>query len=58
MTVVASALIAFGTLLAAWFALSLLSVPVLVVCVRSQQRANARRTARMRRDGWARATGR
>ena len=48
MTIVASAL-------AAWALVSLLSAPVLVVCVRAQQRANARRTIRFHRDGWRRS---
>jgi hypothetical protein len=45
MTIVASALVA-------WALLSIASAPVLVVCVRAQQRANARRTARLHREGW------
>lgn len=55
---VASALVAIGTILASWFALSVLSVPVLAVCVRAQQRANARRTVSLRRDQWTRVAGR
>ncbi len=51
MTFVASAL-------AVWALVSVLSTPVLVVCVRAQQRANARRTARLDREGWSRFSAR
>lgn len=58
MTIVASALVALGTILAVWSAVAVLSAPVLVVCVRAQQRANARRTARLHREGWTRLSAR
>lgn len=48
MTAALSALL----LLAAWSALSVLSVPVLALCVRSQARANARVTHRAQRAAW------
>ncbi len=52
MTAVLSALLALALLLAAWTALSVLSLPVLVLCVRSQARANARVTRRLERTAW------
>ena len=52
MTAVVSALLLLAVFLAAWTALSVLSVPVLVLCVRSQARANARVTHRLRRTTW------
>ncbi len=55
MTAVASALLALALFLAAWTALSVLSLPVLVLCVRSQARANARATHRLQRAGWGAA---
>ncbi len=55
MTAVVSALLTFTLFLAAWTAVSVLSVPFLVVCVRSQARANARVTSRLQRQAWAAA---
>jgi hypothetical protein len=52
MTGVASALLNVAQLLGAWTALSVISAPILVVCVRRRARANARVTRRMRYDGW------
>jgi hypothetical protein len=52
MTAVLSALLLLAVFLAAWTALSVLSVPVLVLCVRSRARANARATHRLQRAGW------
>jgi hypothetical protein len=48
-----SALAGIGTILGVWCAVSVLSVPLLVLCVRTQERANARLTCRMRRQDWA-----
>ncbi len=56
MTVVASSLVAIGTFLAIWTAVSFVTAPVLVLCLRAQQRAHAERFARVRREAWARAT--
>ncbi len=53
MTLVASALVALASVLGAWALVSVLATPMLVVCVRAQQRANARRTARLQREGWS-----
>jgi hypothetical protein len=55
---IASVLVAIGTLLAYWCAASILSVPVLVACVRAQQRANARRTVSLCRGEWMRSAAR
>ncbi len=52
MTAVASALLMLALFLAAWTALSLVSLPVLVLCVRSRARANARATQRLERAAW------
>jgi hypothetical protein len=52
MTGVASALLNVAQVLGAWTALSVISAPILVVCVRRRARANARVTRRMRYDGW------
>lgn len=52
MTALASALASLATILGVWSAASLLSVPVLVLCVRTQARANARLTRRLRRGAW------
>lgn len=58
MTALLSALIAIATVVGLWFAAAVVSVPILVVCVRSQGRANARRAAQVRREGWARSASR
>jgi len=55
MTAVVSTLLAVALFLAAWAALSVIAVPVLVVCVRSQAKANARITRRLGRAGWTAA---
>ncbi len=52
MTALVSALVTVATILGLWFGVSVLSVPILVLAVRSQERANARLTARMRRSQW------
>ncbi len=53
MTAAVSALLTFTLFLAAWTAVSVLSVPILVLCVRSQARVNARVTHRLQAQGWA-----
>jgi hypothetical protein len=53
MTALLSALVGVATILGFWCAVSVVSVPILVLCVRSQERSNARLTARMRRAEWA-----
>lgn len=58
MTIVASALVSLATIFVVWSLVSVVSAPVLVVCVRAQQRANARRTARLSREGWTRLSAR
>lgn len=55
MTALLSALLGLATILGVWCALSVLSVPILVLAVRSQGRANARRAAALRRDAWSRS---
>jgi hypothetical protein len=56
MPIVASTLVAIGTFLAIWTAVSFETAPVLVFCLRAQQRAHAERFALVRREAWARAT--
>jgi heme exporter protein D len=50
-----SALLLLATFLAAWTAVAVASVPILVLCVRSQARANARLTRGLERRAWAAA---
>ena len=52
MTAVVSALLLLAVFLAAWTALSVLAVPVLVLCGRSRARANASVTHRLQRTTW------
>lgn len=47
MNAVVSTLPVLALLLAGWTALSVVSVPILTLCVRSQARANARITRRL-----------
>ncbi len=53
MTAVVSALLVLALFLAAWAALSVLSVPILVLAVRSRERANARLTRGLDRRAWS-----
>ncbi len=53
MIAVSSVLLLSLVVLAAWCAASVVAVPVLARCVRSQARANARLTRRLSRDAWA-----
>ncbi len=55
MTALLSALASAASILGIWCAVSLLSFPILVLCVRSQERANARLTSQLRREDWAAA---
>jgi hypothetical protein len=52
MTALLSALITAATVLGIWCAASVVSVPILVLCVRSQERQNARLTREQRRREW------
>ncbi len=52
MTAVVSSLPLVALFLAGWTTLSVLAVPVLALCLRSQARVNARVTGRLRRDAW------
>ena len=52
MPALVSALVGLATVLGLWFAVSLVSAPVLVLCIRSQARANARLTSALRRRAW------
>lgn len=52
MTALLSALITATTVLGIWCAASVVSVPILVLCVRSQERQNARLTREQRRREW------
>jgi hypothetical protein len=56
MTALTSALASVASVLGIWCAVSLVSFPVLVLCVRLQERANARLTSQVRRQDWAAAT--
>jgi hypothetical protein len=56
MTALASALVGVATILGIWCAASVVSFPILVICVRSQARLNARITRRLRQEDWAAAT--
>ena len=53
MTGVASALFTVASILGIWTAVSLVSTPVLVLCLRSQARVNARSTGQVRREAWS-----
>jgi hypothetical protein len=55
MTAFACALLVLGLFLAAWTALSVVSVPILALCMRSQLRANAGVTRRPQRQARASA---
>jgi hypothetical protein len=55
MTAALSALLLLAAFLAAWTGLSVLWAPVLVLCIRSRARANARMTHRLERQAWAAA---
>jgi hypothetical protein len=52
---VSSALLSLASVLGLWTAASLLATPVLVVCMRSRARANARCADELRREAWANA---
>ena len=53
MPALVSAVVGLATVLGLWFAVSLVSAPVLVLCLRSQARANARLTSALRRREWS-----
>ncbi len=53
MTALVPALVGLATVLGLWSAVSLVSAPILVLCVRSQARANARLTSALRRREWS-----
>lgn len=53
MTALTSALFSLASILGIWFAASVASVPILVLCVRSQARANARLASEQRRRDWS-----
>jgi hypothetical protein len=57
MTGVASLLLDAAAILGVWTAASVLSVPLLVQCLRLQARVNARRTCELRREEWGEAAG-
>ena len=52
MAALVSVLIGLATALGVWCAASVVALPILVLCVRSQVRANARMTAQMQREDW------
>ncbi len=58
MTALLSALVTIATVLGIWCAASVVSVPILVLCVRSQVRVNARITRELRRREWLAETQR
>lgn len=58
MTALASALLAIARVLGVWCAASVVSFPILVLCVRTQARANARITRELRREEWSAAARR
>ncbi len=51
-----SALVGVASVLGIWCAASVITLPILVLAVRTQARLNARITRRLRRDEWAAAT--
>jgi hypothetical protein len=57
MTGVASLLLDAATILGVWTAASVLSVPLVVQCLRMQARCNARRACELRREAWGEAVG-
>jgi 1,4-dihydroxy-2-naphthoate octaprenyltransferase len=57
MTGVASVLLTAATILGIWSALSVLAVPVLVQCLRTQARQNSRRVSELYREAWGEASG-
>ncbi len=56
MTALLSALVTAATVLGLWCAASVVSVPIVVLCVRSQARANDRRSRDERRRDWRAAS--
>jgi hypothetical protein len=57
MTGVMSSLLTAATILGVWTAASLLSVPVLVMFMRSRSRLNAVQGLELQRQGWVDALG-
>lgn len=52
MSALLSALVTVVSVLGIWTAVSLVTAPVVVCCIRSQTRANARRAVAERRQEW------
>jgi hypothetical protein len=52
MSALLSTVLTLASVLGLWTAVSLATAPVLVCCIRSQARANARRCGADRREAW------